>query len=191
MNFSLRCGWPRPSAGHAPSASHVVNRLHYVCDVCVTLMIVSVDFGLLSKPLSQLYDLLFTLLGDSLQSISVRSPHRLYCFLAPAKSLSSNAQVVQKYPKRKKIFVTSECFCLFCFLLLHSNFIAGWRSGLFVSFSLSVSLSEEKQFCNDHHICHVAIVRRINAFAAIFLMVYGFTVFLPLFRWGSRGNPAL
>lgn len=53
---------------------------------------------------------------------------------------------------------------LLCFTKISE--LVGW-SGLF----LTLFLSEEKQFCNHHHICHVAVVQRINAFAAIFLMV--------------------
>ena len=75
-----------------------------------------------------------------------------------------------------------------CFSLISE--LVGW-SGPFISSSFSVSLSEEKRFCNDHHICHVAIVQRINASAAIFLMVSASQCSLLSSDEASKGNAAL
>lgn len=80
----------------------------------------------------------------------------------------------------------SETICLTsaCSVSLSSR---SWSGG---QVCLSLCFSQEECFCNDHHICHVAIVQRINAFAAFFLMVWGFSVSLSSVR-DSGGHPVL
>ncbi len=89
-------------------------------------------------------------------------------FSFPAHVMSNTRAGQNNQKECLRLLSVSTCFAT----LFHFNFIAGWVFGS-AHLPLTPFLSEEKQFCNDHHICHVAIVQRINAFAAIFLTVSG------------------
>lgn len=152
---------PPPSVDHAPSAPLPPlskHRLYYVCDVCLALMVVSVDFGILSKtPQPVLRSAVYAARWLIAVNIGVKPTQAVVVFQCCP---NNNHLIDTSGPELSEESSRFLLLCNFTLLLVVRS----------VSAQTCLHLSEKKQFCKHHHICCPVIVHRINGCGTCVLM---------------------